>query len=142
MWGKKKSLILINKKKIKNNNNHANPKLREGFRPKGFQIYNLNDDICGNDMIALEKKAEKYTTNPIFNQDINLDIETTEKTEEFNNDEKRKIRSNRSKNLNRGKLLKHARPLNNFFAKKGEYIYAHKRKRSNQNLKIEKIRKY
>ena len=44
------------------------------------------------------------------------------------------------KNLNRGKLLKHARPLNNFFAEKGEYIYAPKRKRSNQNLKIEKIR--
>jgi hypothetical protein len=28
--------------------------------------------------------------------------------------------------LNRGKLLKHARPLNIFFGEKGEYIYAPK----------------
>jgi hypothetical protein len=36
--------------------------------------------------------------------------------------------------------LKHARPNINLFGQKGGHYYAPKTKRSNQNLKIEKIR--
>jgi hypothetical protein len=54
--------------------------------------------------------------------------ETMENTTEGILDQKTttRSRSNRSKNLNREKLLKHARPLNNFSGEKGEYIYAPK----------------
>jgi hypothetical protein len=75
-----------------NNNNDSNMK---GFSPKGFQIYNLNDDINESDMITLNEKAEKCKTNPIFNQDINPDIQT----KDFRNDKKRSISIPINKNL-------------------------------------------
>ena len=74
------------------NNSNSNTK---GFTTKGYQICNLTNDISPKDMMHLNKKAEIFKTNPIFNQDINKGIQT----EDVRNDKKRNISVPINKNL-------------------------------------------
>jgi hypothetical protein len=65
-----------------------NPEPKEGFTEIGYHVYNLNLQIDEKEIATLNELANKYKTNPIFNQEIQNENEG--KTTVFLNDNKRR----------------------------------------------------